>query len=131
MLRFLLPVFIIIPAIEVGLFIVAGQYIGIPATIGMILLTGIIGAWLAKREGLHTLNEFRLKMSRGELPGESLMDGGCIIAGGALLLTPGFLTDAIGFFLLFPPTRLLAKRLLKRKLKSAYENGQFSFYWRK
>ncbi|MFC7373399.1 FxsA family protein [Fictibacillus iocasae] len=131
MFRYLLPVFIIVPAIEVGLFILAGQHIGIPVTIGLIFLTGIIGAWLAKREGMQTLLQFRTKMSRGELPGESLLDGACIIAGGALLLTPGFLTDLIGFFLLFPPIRMLVKRLMKRKMKKAYENGQFSFYWKR
>jgi UPF0716 protein FxsA len=125
MFRILLLIFILVPAIEVGLFIFAGQYIGIPATIAIIFLTGIIGAFLAKREGAETINKIRMQMASGQMPGDAVLDGACILVGGALLLTPGFLTDFAGFSLLFPPVRKVVKMWLKAKLYNKLKSGQF------
>jgi UPF0716 protein FxsA len=127
MFRILLLIFILVPAIEVGLFIFAGQYIGIPATIAIIFLTGIIGAYLAKREGTETIKRVRMQLESGEMPGDAVLDGACILVGGALLLTPGFLTDIIGFSLLFPPFRKVVKVWLKAKLYNKIKSGQFYF----
>jgi UPF0716 protein FxsA len=125
MFRILLLIFILVPAFEVGLFIFAGQYIGIPATIAIIFLTGIIGAFLAKREGTETINKIRMQMASGQMPGDAVLDGACILVGGALLLTPGFLTDFAGFSLLFPPFRKAVKIWLKAKLYNKIKSGQF------
>jgi UPF0716 protein FxsA len=127
MFRVLLLIFILVPAIEVGLFIFAGQYIGIPATIAIIFLTGIIGAYLAKREGTETIKRVRMQLESGQMPGDAVLDGACILVGGALLLAPGFLTDIIGFSLLFPPFRKVAKIWLKAKLYNKIKSGQFYF----
>ncbi|WP_229754204.1 FxsA family protein [Fictibacillus barbaricus] len=127
MFRVLLFIFILVPAIEVSIFILAGQYMGIPATIVCILFTGILGAYLAKKEGTETLKRAKLQMESGQVPGDAVLDGACILVGGALLLTPGFLTDFIGFALLFPPIRKLAKYWLKAKLYHKIKSGQFYF----
>ncbi|MBY6035211.1 membrane protein FxsA [Fictibacillus nanhaiensis] len=125
MFRLLLFIFILVPALEVGIFILAGQYIGIPATIASIFLTGIMGAFLAKREGTETIKRVREQLDNGQMPGDAVLDGACILVGGALLLTPGFLTDFIGFSLLFPPFRKIVKFWLKAKLYEKMKNGQF------
>jgi UPF0716 protein FxsA len=125
--RVLLLIFILVPAIEVGTFIFAGRYIGIPATIACIFLTGIIGAYLAKREGTETIKRVKLQLESGQMPGDAVLDGACILVGGALLLTPGFLTDIAGFSLLFPPFRKGVKIWLKAKLYNRIKSGQFYF----
>nr|WP_276531239.1 FxsA family protein [Fictibacillus nanhaiensis] len=127
MFRVLLLIFILVPAIEVGTFIFAGRYIGIPATIACIFLTGIIGAYLAKREGTETIKRVKLQLESGQMPGDAVLDGACILVGGALLLTPGFLTDIAGFSLLFPPIRKGVKIWLKAKLYNKIKSGQFYF----
>ncbi|MGA4719131.1 MULTISPECIES: FxsA family protein [Fictibacillus] len=129
--RKLLPIFILIPAIEVGLFILAGQYIGIPATIAGIFITGILGAYLAKREGVQTLQRVKVQLESGQMPGEAVLDGACILVGGALLLAPGFLTDILGFFLLIPPLRKPVKLWMKAKLFQKMQSGQFYFIKRR
>jgi UPF0716 protein FxsA len=127
MFRLLLLIFILVPAIEVGFFILAGQYIGIPLTIACIFLTGFIGAYLAKREGTETLKRAKLQLESGQMPGDAVLDGACVLVGGALLLAPGFLTDMLGFSLLFPPIRKVAKLWLKAKLYNKMKSGQFYF----
>jgi UPF0716 protein FxsA len=127
MFRLLLLIFILVPAIEVGIFILAGQYIGIPATIAGIFLTGILGAYLAKREGTAAIKKVRTQLDSGQMPGDAVLDGACVLAGGALLLAPGFLTDFLGFSLLFPPFRKAAKFWLKAKLYQKMKSGQFYF----
>jgi UPF0716 protein FxsA len=131
MFRILLLIFILVPAIEVGLFIIAGQYIGFPATIAMILLTGIIGAYLAKREGLETIKKVQTELQNGQMPTESVLDGACILIGGAFLLAPGFLTDILGFSLLFPPFRKIPKLWIKAFLYHKVKNGTFYFIRRR
>ena len=80
----------------------------------VIIFTGIIGAYLAKREGLQTIRRMQEQLSHGEIPGEAVIDGICILIGGALLVTPGFITDLTGFLLLLPPTRKPFKFLMKK-----------------
>jgi UPF0716 protein FxsA len=125
MFRLLLLIFIIVPAIEVGVFILAGQYIGLPATIALIFLTGIIGTFLVKREGTETIKRIREQLGSGQIPSDALLDGACILVGGALLLTPGFLTDLTGFVLLFPPFRKAVKYWLRGWLYEKVKSGQF------
>lgn len=97
--------FIIIPVIEISLFILVGQHIGVAATIAIILVTAILGATLVRRQGLQTLARLRAEVDRNEMPGKTIAEGALILVAGLLLVTPGFLTDTIGFSLLVPPLR--------------------------
>ncbi|MDB9942162.1 FxsA family protein [Pseudomonadales bacterium] len=101
-MRFLLLFFIGIPILEMIVLIKVGGMIGAIPTVGLVVLTATIGVWLLKREGLATLTRLQQKMAQGELPGKELLEGVMLIIGGALLLTPGFVTDAIGFVCLIP-----------------------------
>ncbi len=105
MLRRLILVFIIVPIIELALLIQLGRWIGLWPTLALIVLTGILGGALASREGLRAWHAFQRDISEGRMPGRAIMDGLSIFAGGALLLTPGLLTDVLGFALLARPTR--------------------------
>ena len=107
--------FVAVPIIEIFVLIKVGSSIGALATIGIVILTAIIGTWMLRAQGLSTLNKARLRLSGGQIPAFELMEGMALGVGGALLLTPGFVTDAIGFFCLIPFTRkLLINALSKR-----------------
>ena len=101
----LLLLFIIVPAMELGLLIQVGIYLGTWPTLALIVFTGIVGAYLARLQGLSVLTRAQEQMSRGELPAGSLADGVMILIAGALLMTPGILTDVLGFSLLVPAFR--------------------------
>ncbi|HSG82118.1 MAG TPA: FxsA family protein [Gemmatimonadota bacterium] len=105
MFRRLLPLFIIVPIIELALLIQLGRWIGLWPTLGLIAATGILGAALASREGLRAWHDFQTDVYQGKLPGRSILDGLSIFAGGALLLTPGLITDLLGFSLVLRPSR--------------------------
>ena len=124
-MRFLIPFLIIIPAMEIWLFILSGKILGAFPTFFFVILTGIVGAYLAKKQGIAVLTQAREQLSYGELPGEAILDGICILLGGSFLLTPGFITDALGFFLLLPPTRKLVKPALAKWLQRFFRNGRF------
>lgn len=113
----LVALFVIVPVVELSLLFRLHEWTGnIVYTIGLILFTGFLGAWLAKQQGLSTLTRIQQAMAEGRMPASELVDGGMILFAGALLLTPGILTDAFGFSLLFPPCRAVYRRLLKRYL---------------
>ena len=97
--------FLIVPIVEIYLFIEVGGVIGAPATIGIVLLTAIVGAWLFRAQGLSTLARARSSMKQGQLPAMELLEGPLLLLAGAFLLTPGFFTDALGFILLIPSSR--------------------------
>lgn len=109
----LLILFITIPILELCLFLLLGSKIGIPTTLAIIVVTAILGAWLTKSQGLKALTRYQTALSQGRLPHEEVMDGLLILIAGAVLLTPGFLTDAIGFSLLVPSVRDLVKAVAK------------------
>ncbi len=114
-MRFLLPLFIITPIIEMVLLIKVGQWIGVVPTVGMVLLTAVVGLSLLRRQGLSTLLRANQKIEQGGLPAQEMVEGILLAIGGALLLTPGFFTDAVGFYCLLPFTRKpLVQYLLKR-----------------
>lgn len=122
-MRYLLLFIIIIPTAEIGLLLAAGQVLGLWPTIFFILATGVIGSFLAKKQGLATYYQLQRQLQTGQLPGEALLDGVCILVGGTLLLTPGFITDIFGFFLLFPVTRIPIKNWMKTWFKNRIRNG--------
>jgi len=110
----LLFLFIITPIVELFLLIEIGKAIGTLEIIGLTIASGIIGAALAKSQGFSVLRRVQKEMAEGRMPTANLMDGFMILIGGILLLTPGVLTDAIGFLFLIPWTRVLVKGLLMK-----------------
>lgn len=112
----LLLLFILVPIIELALFMLLGKHLGLPATLIIIVITAFIGAALTKSQGGKALHNFQNALSMGKMPHKEMVDGLLILIAGAVLLTPGFLTDAIGFLLLLPPARALIRGLLTDKL---------------
>ncbi len=104
-----------IPVAEIFFIIRVTRDLGIPETIGLLVAVSVAGAWLVRRSGLGVLRQIRERSARGEIPGKELVDGLLILVGGLLMLTPGFLTDAVGLLLLVPPTRLALRGLLVRR----------------
>lgn len=112
---------IVVPAIEIMILIYFGSLLGFWTTLFLIIATGVIGAYLAKQQGLQTLHLVQRQIQYGHPPGDALVEGLCIIVGGILLLTPGFITDIIGFYLLFPITRNSVKPIIKRWIRNRIE----------
>ncbi|MCS3903981.1 UPF0716 protein FxsA [Methylohalomonas lacus] len=109
----LLLIFIVVPLVEIGLFIQIGGVIGALPTIGLIILTAVIGVTLIRLQGVTTLTRIRDKLNRDEIPATDMVEGLMLLVAAVLLLTPGFFTDAAGFLLLVPALRRpLAVRLL-------------------
>ncbi len=104
-MRFLTIIFIVIPILEISVLLISGKTIGVLPTLFLLFLTGIIGAWLAKRQGLETMKKMQEQLRYGQIPGNAIVDSICIFFGGLLLLTPGYITDICGFLLLLPFTR--------------------------
>lgn len=123
MLITLLTIFIFVPILEIYVLISAGKIIGLWPTIGLILLTGIAGAYLLRTQGADVLSRINIALSRGELPTEELIDGAMIFCGGLTLLTPGFCTDILGFSMLLPLTRPWLKEWMKRYFSRRIESG--------
>ncbi|MCQ6273428.1 membrane protein FxsA [Bacillus sp. V3B] len=111
-MRILLLLFILIPAGEIGVLLLSGKTIGIWPTILLLILTGILGSYLAKSQGLNTIRKVQEQLQFGRLPGDEILDGVCILFGGLLLLSPGFITDIVGLILLLSPTRVLLKPMI-------------------
>ena len=128
MLLKLILIFTIIPFIELSLLIELGTYIGTLNTIMVIVTTGVIGAFMARIAGLNVLFRIQDNLRVGIFPGDELFDGALILIGGALLLTPGLLTDAVGFPLLLPLGRTPIKKWLKEIVKKKIERGEITFW---
>jgi len=107
------------PIIEIFVLIQVGSAIGALATIGIVIFTAVLGTWMLRSQGLSTLNKARSRLSGGEIPAFQLMEGLALAVGGALLLTPGFVTDAIGFACLLPPTRRLLVNAVSSRVSIA------------
>jgi len=114
----LLILFITVPAVELLLLIRIGTKIGILPTVAIILITGFLGATLTRIQGLKTLSKYQKALAEGRLPHEEVMDGLMILVAGAVLLTPGFLTDIAGFLLLVPAFRTVVRKNLAGYLKT-------------
>ena len=124
MLSRLLLLFIIVPAVELILLIQMGQWIGTLPTVGLIVVTGIVGAYLARQQGFSVYRRIQNELQSGQLPGEALLEGAMILVAGAVLMTPGVLTDALGFLLLIPPTRKIIGGLVSKRFQRMIANGQ-------
>lgn len=124
----LLLLFVVMPVMEMWLLIEVGGQIGALATIALVLLTAMTGLALLRRQGFATLMRANQKMAEGQLPAEEMVEGICLAVGGALLLTPGFVTDAVGFACLLPGIRqLLIGGLVKRMLARGQFRAQAPF----
>ena len=130
MFKWLFFLMIIIPLIELLIIIWASSYTGVLAMIGLIILTGAIGATLARRQGIRTLRQAQISMQNGQIPGDPIIDGICILIGGLSLLMPGFISDIIGFFLLIPFTREIFKNWLKAIFQNMINRGNAIIYRR-
>lgn len=124
----LLTLFIIVPIVEIYVLLAVGQTIGLAPTIFLVFATGIAGAYLARTQGLSLLLRIQQELAAGRMPTEELLDGAMVLAGGLMLLTPGFCTDLTGFLLLAPFSRRWIKLWLKKLLEKMMQRGEIHIY---
>jgi UPF0716 protein FxsA len=103
---------VVVPLVEIYVLVQVGQVIGALPTIALLVVMSVVGAWLLRREGARTWRAFRDATAAGRVPAREVADGALVIFGGALLLTPGFATDALGLLCVLPPTRAVLRRAL-------------------
>ena len=118
-----LALLIVIPLVEIYTAIQVGHAIGALNTIGLLLLLSFVGAWLTKHEGFVVLQRLRRQVAAGQTPTNELIDGVLVLSAGVLMLTPGFVTDAFGLLLLFPPTRVPVRVYLRRRFELQVFDG--------
>ena len=124
MLLKLFLAFTIIPIIEIYLLIEIGSMFGALTAVTLVILTGFLGAFLARMQGLQTLYRIQESLSEGRMPSGELLDALLIVIAGLVLLTPGFLTDSAGFLLLIPATRNSIKYWLRRQIELRYMSNR-------
>ena len=122
----LLILFTVVPLVELALLIKLGNIIGLWPTIFIVIVTGVLGAALARNQGTRTVGAIRTELAQGRAPTESLLNGLLILVGGVVLLTPGLLTDLLGFSLLIPLTRNWFKKELQNRLRKYAERNSGS-----
>ncbi len=130
MIARLLVLFILIPLIELFLLIEIGRQIGTLSTLAIIVCTGFFGAFLARRQGMSVLFQIQNELANERIPASQLVDGIIILLAGAVLITPGVLTDAFGFLCLMPVTRRMIKKMIWHWMKNAVQNGKIHFFVR-
>lgn len=116
MFPLLLLAFVLVPIAELVVILEVGSVLGAWPTVVVLVVDSLAGAILVKREGRRAWESFRTALAEARWPGDEVTQGALILVGGALLLTPGFLTDAVGLLAVVPPTRRLASRLIRRRL---------------
>ena len=124
----LIALFILVPLAELAILVYLGAVIGPWYTILIVVVTGLVGAVLARSQGLATLARIRGNLERGILPSAEIFNGALILLGGLLLLTPGLVTDTIGLALLVPQTRSWVGRRLRHNVEHRIESGEIR-YW--
>ena len=124
MFPILLLLFIFVPIIEIGLFIQVGGFLGLWPTIALVLVTAFVGASLVRSQGLQTLMNVQNRLQQGELPAQQIFEGVMLAVAGVLLLTPGFMTDALGMLVLLPaPRAAIAKYLMSKMVVQSVGSG--------
>ena len=122
--QILLLLFLVIPVVEIYVLLQIGGVLGAVPTVGLVVLTALVGAALMRSQGFRTLSKVQGAMAAGEVPAVQLIEGAFILVAGALLLTPGFVTDAIGFAFLFPPLRVaIIRAILSRQMRARTSGG--------
>ena len=119
----LLLAFLVVPIVELAVIVQVSGSLGLLPTLALLVAVSVAGAWLVKREGLGVWRRLQATLGRGDLPADDLVDGLCVLFAGALLLTPGFVTDALGLVLLVPPSRAVVRGLLLRRFRRRIEAG--------
>jgi UPF0716 protein FxsA len=115
MFALLAALFVVFSLVEIYVLVTVGQAIGALNTIALVIIVALVGAWLAKREGASVLRRIQTSLNEGRMPSNELIDGGLFLAGGIMLVAPGFVSDIRGILCLFPPTRAIWRALLKRR----------------
>lgn len=110
-------VFLVVPIAELYVIVQVAGGIGIPETILLLIVISVVGAWLARVAGLGVLNRLQRTVRAGKVPSAELVDGGLVLFAGALMITPGFLSDALAILLLLPPTRAVARNVVLRRIR--------------
>lgn len=108
-----LIIFIVIPLVELAVFASVSEHIGVFTALVLAFLTAVIGGTIVRHQGLQTILAMRIAMEQGKMPLSELFDGFCLVAAGAMLITPGFVTDTIGFLLLVPAVRAILRTVIK------------------
>ncbi len=117
MFPILVLLFLVLPILELYVIVQVAGGIGTLETIGLLIVVSVVGAWLVRREGTSVLRKIQVQLNQQQLPTKQIVDGGLIMFAGALMLTPGFITDAVGVLLLIPPTRIAVRQILMRRFK--------------
>ena len=120
----LLLLFTVVPLVELFILVKLGSVVGVVPTVGLVIFTGILGAWLARQQGFRVLKRLRTDLDQGRLPAEALVDGLLILIAGAVLLTPGLITDGLGFFLLIPQGRAAVRKAVTKRFANRTGAGQ-------
>jgi UPF0716 protein FxsA len=110
-------IFIVVPIAELFVIVRVAGVIGVVETIGLLILVSVLGTWLLKQQGMAAWRRLRVTLEQGRMPTDEISDGAMIMFGGALLLTPGFITDVLGLLLLFPPSRAAVKRAARGSMR--------------
>ncbi|MFC1497713.1 FxsA family protein [Verrucomicrobiota bacterium] len=130
-LSYLLLAFILMPIIELIALVKVHHLIGFEYTIAIVVLTGVVGAFLAKAQGMVVMAHIRRDLAEGRMPAPRLIDGVMILIAGVLLITPGLITDTIGFMLLLPPVRASIRAWLRKKVEQKLREGSANMtIWR-
>ncbi|KWW20035.1 MULTISPECIES: FxsA family protein [Peribacillus] len=123
-MRYFLFFIIAMPVVEIIVLLLSGKVIGFWPTLFLIIATGLIGAYLAKKQGMETWRKAQEQIRYGMMPGNEIIDGICIFIGAALLLSPGLISDIMGLILVFPPTRNLLKPIVIRFFMNRMNKGK-------
>jgi UPF0716 protein FxsA len=115
-IAFFVALAIVVGVVEISVFVQVGQWIGFLNTVGLLLVVSLLGVWLVKRQGLGVMARIREQRSAGRIPTTEAFDGALILVAGVLLVIPGFVTDAFGLLLLFPPIRAVVRRFVSRRV---------------
>lgn len=118
MLPLLILLFVVVPIAELYVILQVGEAIGALPTIGLLVVDSILGSWLLRAQGRAVWRRFRATLAAGSPPARETIDGALVILGGALMLAPGFITDAFGVLLLLPPTRAVVRGAIARHARS-------------
>ncbi len=128
-LAWLFAAFVLIPLVELAILIRVGQHLGVAGTLALVVLTGIVGAFLVKLQGILVMTRIQRDMAAGRLPAVYLLDGAMILLAGAFLITPGLLTDVLGFALLIPPIRAAIRAAIRRKFEKSIRANHATVSW--
>ena len=118
MFAVLAVVFLVVPIVEIYVMLQVSGAIGVPETILLLIVISVVGAWLAKMAGLGVLNRLQRTVRAGKLPSAELVDGALVLLAGALMITPGFISDCLAILLLLPPSRAVVRGVVLRRLRA-------------